>query len=262
MEQSLRLREKMKMMNDYLVSIVIPVYNAAKCITDTVQSVRSQTVHNWELLLVDDGSTDRSVEIMQEFENDNIRIIRQENSKSAALARNRGIQEARGRYLAFLDADDLWAPDKLEKQLAFIQEQEAAFTFTGYEFADEEGIGVQKIVRVPAKLSYKAALKNTTIFTSTVMFDLTKISKEEIMMPNVPSEDTATWWRILKSGYTAYGLDESLTLYRRGTGTLSSNKIIAVKRVWNLYRNVEHLSIPRSCYCFCFYAVRAVIRRM
>ncbi len=249
-------------MNEKLISVVIPVYNAAKCITDTVQSVRSQTLQNWELILVDDGSTDRSVEIMRAFANDNIKLFCLEGSKSAALARNRGIGEATGRYLAFLDADDLWSPDKLEKQLEFMREREAAFSFTGYEFADEQGIGVQKIVSVPAKLNYRAALKNTTIFTSTVMFDLSKIAKDDILMPNVASEDTATWWKILKKGYTAYGLDEPLTLYRRGTGTLSSNKIIAVKRIWNLYRNVEHLSIPRSCYCFCFYAVRAVLRRI
>lgn len=249
-------------MSEDLISIVVPVYNAAKCITDTVQSVRSQTLRNWELILVDDGSTDRSVEIMRAFANDNIKLICLEGSKSAALARNRGIREASGRYLAFLDADDLWSPDKLEKQIKFMRGQGAAFSFTGYEFADEQGIGVQKIVSVPAKLNYRAALKNTTIFTSTVMFDLSKIAKEDILMPNVASEDTATWWKILKKGYTAYGLDEALTLYRRGSGTLSSNKIIAVKRIWNLYRNVEHLSIPRSCYCFCFYAVRAVLRRI
>lgn len=249
-------------MSEDLISIVVPVYNAAKCITDTVQSVRSQTLRDWELILVDDGSTDRSVEIMREFANDNIKLICLKGGKSAALARNRGIREASGRYLAFLDADDLWSPDKLEKQLKFMCEKEAAFSFTGYEFADEQGIGVQKIVSVPAKLNYRAALKNTTIFTSTVMFDLHRIAKEDILMPNVASEDTATWWKILKKGYTAYGLDEALTLYRRGSGTLSSNKIIAVKRIWNLYRNVEHLSIPRSCYCFCFYAVRAVLRRI
>ncbi len=249
-------------MNEELISIVVPVYNAAKCITDTVRSVRSQTLQNWELILVDDGSTDRSVDIMREFANDNIKLICLEGSKSAALARNRGIGEAAGRYLAFLDADDLWSPDKLEKQIQFMREREAAFSFTGYEFADEQGIGVQRIVSVPAKLNYRSALKNTTIFTSTVMFDLSRITKEDILMPNVASEDTATWWKILKKGYTAYGLDEPLTLYRRGTGTLSSNKIIAVKRIWNLYRNVEHLSVPRSCYCFCFYAVRAVLRRI
>ncbi|HOO28956.1 MAG TPA: glycosyltransferase family 2 protein [Lachnospiraceae bacterium] len=249
-------------MNEDMVSVIIPVYNAAKCISDTVQSVRSQTYTNWELILVDDGSTDRSVEIMQEFANDDIRLIRTDGGKSAALARNRGIMEAKGRYLAFLDADDLWNPDKLEQQVAFMKREAVAFSFTGYEFADEEGVGVQKIVKVPAKLKYGAALKNTTIFTSTVMFDLKKISREAVMMPNVASEDTATWWKILKNGYTAYGLNESLTLYRRGSGTLSSNKVIAVKRIWNLYRNVEHLSVPKSCYCFCFYAVRAVIRRM
>ncbi|NLG03267.1 MAG: glycosyltransferase family 2 protein, partial [Clostridia bacterium] len=228
------------------VSVVIPVYNAAKCIEDTIQSIRSQTFTDWELIMVDDCSTDDGLEIMKSYLSERIHLIRKERGGGAAKARNEGIDAARGRYLAFVDADDLWSPEKLEHQLAFMKENDCAFSFTGYEFADENGIGVQKIVRVPSKIKYQAALKNTTIFTSTVMFDLTKISKEFIHMPDVPSEDTATWWSILKKGYDAYGLDESLTLYRRSRGTLSSNKVIAVKRIWNLYRNVEHLSVIKS----------------
>lgn len=248
--------------NGPLISIVVPVYNAVKCIEDTIQAIRSQTFSDWELIMVDDCSTDDSIEIMKSYESKSIKLIRLKEGSGAAFARNAGIDAARGRYIAFVDADDLWSPDKLERQLAFMKENNCAFSFTGYEFADENGIGVQKIVRVPKNIGYKAALKNTTIFTSTVMFDMTKITKEEIYMPNVPSEDTATWWRILRSGYIAYGLDEALTLYRRSMGTLSSNKVLAVKRVWNLYRNIEKLSIIRSVYCFCFYAVRAVIRRL
>lgn len=250
------------MMNETLVSIVVPVFNAASYISDTILSVKSQTYEDWELLLIDDGSTDSSVEIMKTFENEKIHVLEMTGNKSAALARNLGIKEAKGRFIAFLDADDLWMPDKLFKQVAFMLDKRATFSFTGYEFADEQGVGVEKIVRVPSRMNYKDALKNTTIFTSTVMFDLTRISKEQIYMPNVPSEDTATWWKVLKSGYQAIGLDEALTLYRRSGGTLSSNKLIAVKRIWNLYRHVEHLSVLKSAYCFCFYAVRAVLRRM
>lgn len=249
-------------MNEIKVSIVVPVHNAAKCIEDTIQSVRSQTMQDWEMILVDDGSTDSSVEIMERYVCDNIHIIKSGKGVGAAGARNKGLRAAQGRYLAYIDADDLWSPDKLERQLAFMEENECAFSFTGYEFADENGVGVEKIVHVPSKMNYRAALKNTTIFTSTVMFDMTKISKNLLTMPNVASEDTATWWKILKKGYTAYGFDEALTLYRRSSGTLSANKLTAVKRIWNLYRNVEKLSVFKSAYCFCFYAVRAVIRRL
>ncbi len=256
-------------MNKGLVSVIVPVYNAGKWIEDTILSVKSQTYRDWELILVDDGSSDDSAEIIRHYAADNIRLISYDDKEKekgknhgAAYARNRGVKEAKGRYICFLDADDLWSPDKLEKQLKHMEENDAAFSFTGYEFADESGIGVQKIVRVPKEIGYKQALKNTTIFTSTVMFDMDKLSKEDIKMPSVPSEDTATWWKVLKKIGKAYGLDEQLTLYRRSAQTLSSDKMTAVSRIWNLYRNVEGMGVIHSAYCFVFWAVRALIRRM
>ena len=245
-----------------LVSIIVPVFNAGKWIEDTILSVKSQTYKDWELILVDDQSTDNSVKVMELFEGPDIKIIKTSRNHGAAYVRNLGVSEAKGQYICFIDADDLWSPDKLEKQLAFMKEKDAAFSFTGYEFADASGIGVQKIVRVPQTITYRQALKNTTIFTSTVMFDMEKLDKEDIMMPEVPSEDTATWWKVLKKIGRAYGLDEALTLYRRGSGTLSSNKMTAIQRIWNLYRNVEGLNVIYSAYCFVFWAVRATIRRM
>lgn len=248
------------MIND-LVSVVIPVYNAEKSIEDTIRSIKAQSYSNYEIILVDDGSADKSAEIIEKYICDNIRFLRNDG-KGAALARNKGIEAARGRFISFIDADDLWDPQKLEKQLAFIEKHDAAFSFTGYEFADEYGISVNKLVQVPLTITYNQALKNTTIFTSTVIFDMTKLTKEQIYMPNVKSEDTATWWKVLKTGIRAYGLNEGLTLYRRSSGTLSSNKFEAIKRIWNLYRNVEKLSVIYSSYCFCFWALRAVIRRI
>lgn len=255
-------------MNEGLVSVVIPVFNAARFISDTIMSVKSQTYTEWELILVDDGSTDNSLEIMQRMAaeqnrgGEQIRVIELGGNQKAAKARNRGVLEAKGRYIAFLDADDLWDPEKLSKQVAMMRDLDCAFSFTGYEFADEDGIGVQKIVHVPEKISYRKAVKNTTIFTSTVMFDLGKLTKEDIEMPDVPSEDTATWWKVLKKIPYAYGLDEDLTLYRRGGTTLSSNKVEAVKRTWNLYRRVEHFGLLRSAWCFLFYLFHATMRRI
>ena len=248
--------------NNNLVSIIVPVYNAEKWIEDTILSVKSQTYKEWELILVDDGSTDSSASIIKEYVCDRIKYIKEGKNNKAAITRNLGIREANGRYIAFIDADDLWLNDKLEKQLAFIERTGAAFSFTGYEFADASGLGVQKIVHVPSKITYRQAIKNTTIFTSTVIFDMNKLSKEDIYMPEVPSEDTATWWKVLKKEEYAYGLDEALTLYRRTELTLSSNKFTAIRRIWNLYRNVEHFNIFYSLYCFIQWAIRAVIRRM
>lgn len=249
-----------------LVSVIVPVYNAEKFIREAMDSVRAQTYENWELLLVEDGSNDGSVDVITgyiaETQETRIRLIRQPSNQGAARARNRGVREAAGRYIAYLDADDLWMPEKLEHELRFVEEKDAAFAFTGYEFADERGVGLGKIVRVPETLVYRQALSNTTIFTTTVMFDTAKISKELLEMPEIKSEDTALWWRILKDGYTAYGLDENLARYRRAGRTLSSNKLKAIRRIWNLYRKAEGLNLARSIWHFCFWAVRAVWRRV
>lgn len=252
-------------MIDELVSIIVPVYNAEKFINDTIQTVLNQTYKNWELLLVNDCSTDNSKKIIEEYEKKDKRIhlIELEQNSGAAIARNTGIENSKGRYIAFLDADDLWDKRKLEKQLKFIKENNYEFTYTGYEFADENGNKNGKIVEVPNNINYKQALKNTTIFTSTVIFDTKKLDKELIKMPNVKrGQDTATWWKVLKTGVVAHGLQESLSIYRRSNNTLSSNKLKALKRTWNLYRNVEHLPLIYSLFNFLCYCFNAVKRRI
>ena len=247
-----------------LISIVMPVYNAAAYLEKTIGSAQGQTCQNWELIAVDDCSSDNSFEMLRRMAEQDPRIhpVKQEKNAGAAMARNRGIQLAKGRYLAFLDSDDLWAEQKLEKELAFLKERQAAFVFTSYEFGDSEGRGNGKIVHVPAELTYRKALSRTVIFTTTVLFDLEKIDKKLVMMPDVKSEDTATWWQILRSGYTAFGLDENLAVYRRPASSLSSNKVEAVRRIWNLYRNQDKLSLAESAGHFCFWAWRAVARRV
>lgn len=249
-----------------LISIIVPVYNVEKYIEETMGCVAVQTYPEWELLLVEDGSRDNTVEIIQGcmdgYPEGKIRLIRQPSNMGAARARNRGLQEARGRYITFLDADDLWAPEKLEKELFFLREKGAAFVFTGYEFADSQGQGTGKVVHVPERLTYRQALSNTTIFTSTVMFDTEKIPRQELEMPVIKSEDTALWFRILRSGYTAYGLDENLVSYRRTGGSLSANKLEALRRIWNLYRRAEGLGLWESMGHFVLWAVRAVKRRV
>lgn len=249
-----------------LVSIIVPVYNANKYIEATVKTVQEQSYENWELLLVDDGSTDGSTETIKRIVEADVtnRIVPlfPEEHGSAARARNFGLEHAKGRYIAFLDADDLWEKDKLTEELSFMKEKEAGFVFTGYEFADANGKGTGKVVKVPETLSYKQALKNTTIFTSTVLIDLEKIDRSLVMMPEMKSEDTATWYKILRNGNLAYGLDKNLVKYRRVAQSLSSNKLEAIRRIWNLYRKAEKLSVVYSAYNFVFWAFRAVLRRI
>lgn len=249
---------------DDLISIVVPVYQVETFIAETIESVQKQSYQNWELILVDDCSKDGSCAIIGRMaaEDSRICLIRQERNQGAAAARNCGVRRAKGRYLCFLDSDDLWEPDKLSEELSFMQEKQAGFVFTGYEFADEYGNGLGKIVRVPGEITYSEALKNTTIFTSTVMFDRRKIKDEDIFMPAIASEDTATWWHLLKVYGNAYGLDKNLVKYRRSANTLSSNKIEAIKRIWRLYRRQEKLNVFYSAYCMGFWALRAVLRRV
>lgn len=248
------------------VSIIVPVYNAEKYIEETIRRVVAQTYTDWELLLVVDGCGDRSAQVIQQYRDaegeSRLRLIVREENQGAARARNRGLQEAKGRYIAYVDADDLWMPEKLELELRFMKEKQAAFVFSGYEFADQDGRGTGKVVHVPEQLNYREALKNTTIFTSTVLFDTRRISRELLEMPDIKSEDTALWWKVLRNGYTAYGLDRNLVLYRRPARSLSSNKLEAIRRIWNLYRRAEGLSVPYSLYNLCFWAVRAVCRRV
>lgn len=251
-------------MREDLVSIIVPVYNAEQFIEETIKSVLKQTYKNWELILVNDKSNDKSADIINEnYLKDNIRLINLEKNSGAAIARNVGIEEAKGKYIAFLDADDLWKKEKLEKQIKFAKKNNYDFTFTGYEFITEEGKRTEKVVGVPKSINYKQALKNTVIATSGVILNVESLGKDLIKMPNVRrGQDTATWWKILKTGKVAYGLNESLHFYRKNKNSLSSNKFIALKRTWNIYRKVEKLPLIKSMYYFTFYIMNAIKRRI
>lgn len=258
-----------------MVSIVIPVYNAEAFIKDTMQSVIDQTYTDWEMILVDDQSTDGSAGVIENVISEHpetpIRLIKLSEGGSAARARNAGIEAAQGRYIAFLDADDVWYPEKLQKETEFLKElrkgdnaetKNAGFVFTAYEFGDENAKPNGRMTKVPGKLPFRKALSRTIIFTSTVLIDTEIIPKEMIYMPEIPSEDTATWWKILKSGHVAYGLNEPLVIYRRPASSLSSNKGKAVKRIWRLYREIAGLNVIQSCWYFARWAVRATFRRV
>ena len=249
-----------------MISVIVPVYNAKNYICETMEMVRGQSHEDWELLLIDDASLDESVKLIEGYlkkqKDPRIRLIKKENNEGAAAARNRGIKEAKGRYIAFLDADDIWRKDKLEKQLAFMEKHQSSFVFTSYEFGDEKAVGTGKIVHVPKKLTYEQALSRTVIFTSTVLLDTTRIKKELIYMPLVPSEDSATWWQILRNGHVAEGMDVVTAIYRRPEQSLSSNKLKAMQRIWFLYRKVEKINILKSCCLFIGWALRATARRI
>ena len=191
-----------------------------------------------------------------------VMLLQKQKNEGAARARNTGLDMAQGRYIAFLDADDVWYPEKLEREMRFMRQKEAGFVFTAYEFGDSQARPTGRVVHVPERLTYRQALSRTVIFTTTVLFDRKRIPDRLLRMPAVASEDTATWWQILREGYTAWGLSEVLAVYRRPAKSLSSNKAEAVRRIWNLYRRQEKLSVAASAGYFIMWAYRATKRRI
>lgn len=248
---------------DGLVSIIIPVYNASKYVEDAINCILQQTYEKIEIIMIDDGSTDDTLEKIKRFEDERIRVYSNQENCGPAATRNRGIDTARGRYLAYMDADDLCTSNKIEKQVCFMKETDCAFSFTGYQFADETGVRNGKVVNVPDVVDYEYALRHTVISTITVMFDRYKIPNEILYMPlDARAEDTATWWKILRNGYKAYSINEPLSVYRRHRGSRSSNKASAVYGVWRMYRRNEQLGLLKSMVCFVSYLWNAVKRRI
>lgn len=250
-------------MREGLVSIITPVYNAEEFLKDTIDSVITQTYENWELLLIDDCSTDSSSKIISEYmvNDSRIKYIKLDKNSGAAVTRNTGLSLAEGRYIAFLDSDDIWMPTKLERQIDLLQKNEVGFCFTSYRYVMQNGEPMSKVARAPERIDYNGLLKNTIIGCSTVLIDKRIIG--DFRMTNVRrGQDTATWLQLLKRTDYAYGIYDDLVWYRVVSGSLSDNKITAIKRTWNTYRNVEHLSLPKAMYVFVFYAYNAVKKRI
>lgn len=246
--------------NNYLISIITPSYNSEKYISKTIDSVLFQTYQNWEMIVVDDVSPDNSNKIIEEYckKDNRINLIKLEQNSGAAVARNRAIKEAKGRYIAFLDADDMWKPNKLGKQIEFMRKNNYAFTYTAYEKIDENGLVFGEI-GVPLKVSYNQLLKTCVIGCLTAVYDTNKLGK--VYMPtNTKREDFATWLNILKKVDFAYGIKQNLSQYRVYKSQSSNKKVKMAKENWKLYREIEKLNLLKACYYFSHYAVRGVLR--
>ncbi|WP_024621019.1 glycosyltransferase family 2 protein [Metaclostridioides mangenotii] len=250
-------------MNEPLVSIITPVYNSEKFLSETIECIQNQTYKNWQLLLIDDCSNDNSSEVIKRYSEHESRIkyIKLDNNSGAAVSRNKGLSLAEGRFVAFADSDDLWDSKKLEKQVGYMLKKNVGFTFTSYRYMKEDGTKTNKVARAPEKIDYEGLLRNTIIGCSTVVIDRDILGNFE--MPLVRrGQDTATWLQLLKTEKYAYGIYDDLVFYRLVGNSISSNKIKALKRTWNTYRNVEKLSLPKSMYVFCFYVFNAIKKRV
>jgi len=246
-----------------LVSIITPSYNSQRFIKETIDSVLAQSYQDWEMIIVDDCSNDDSVKYIQKLIKDEARIILLSLKKNvgAAQARNKALEVAKGKYIAFLDSDDIWLPEKLEKQLAFMQKNNHVFIFTSYTPISEDGTEEYSAIHVPSEIDYTGYCKNTIIGCLTVIIDKEKTG--DFRMPNIKSShDMALWLLLMKRGFTAYGLDEVLAKYRLVSTSNTSKKYKAAKDVWKVYRELEELSIIKSSWYFMHYGFNAIKKRI
>ncbi len=245
-------------MND-LVSIITPLYNLEDYISETIESVINQSYKNWELIIIDDFSTDKSVECVKQYKNKDSRIILIKNPKNygPAISRNNGLNIVKGRFICFLDSDDYWAPHKLENQVRFMITNNYGFTFSSYYKVINQNV-TKKIIQAKKKVTYSDILKSNYIGCLTTMLDREKINIPIVMPEILKRQDHALWIKIIKSGVEAYGISEPLAYYRVRQNSVSSNKIDAIQHQWKLYRKVEKLSFYRSVYYMCTYSIHGL----
>ena len=242
------------------VSIIVPMYNAEKFIGKTIESVLSQTYENWEMLIMNDVSTDNSLAVVNEYakKDDRIKVLNTEKNMGVVKGRNHLIDLANGKFIAFLDADDYWHSQKLEKQIQFMKEKNAGISCTEYTRVKENGEKINEVV-IKSEISYTDMLKNNYLGCLTVMYDVEKVGKRYFKELE-KNEDYVLWLEIVKDVKTIFGLKENLAYYRVLDNSRSSNKAKTAKVRWEIYRKVEKLPFLNSVYYFLHYAVRAVLK--
>ena len=237
------------MIKDPLVSIITPCYNSEKFIAETIQSVQNQTYQNWEMIIVDDGSSDQTVAIIKTLMKIDSRIhfFPLENNVGAAKARNIGINYAKGKYITFLDADDIWFTDFIANSIRTIDETGIHFVFSSYKRSNENLEFVYSDFIVPQKVIYTDILKTNSISCLTAFIDIEILGKKT--MPEINKrQDMGLWLKYLKEIPFAYGIQETMAIYRIRENSLSRNKANLLKYQWQFYREIEQLNVFRSAY--------------
>jgi len=241
------------------VSIIIPAYNSGKYIDKTIKGIISQTYKDWEVIVIDDCSVDDTKEIVMKYQKTDKRIkyLQLDKNSGPAMARNMGIEKSNSRYIAFCDSDDIWMPEKLEKQLSEMEISKSVICFTSYTKMSEDGVITKSIVRAPCVVKYEDMLKSNYIGCSTAIYDTQICGK--VYMPNIiKRQDYGLWLKILKDGCLAIGLYDSYVYYRVRKGSVSGNKILAAKYHWKILREVAELPIYRAARYFLDYAINGI----
>lgn len=251
------------MENQPLVSVIMPCYNTEKYIAQSIESVIRQTYPNWELVITDGPSSDNTVPIVKKYceQDQRIHLITPSKHQGIAEARHTSIMNSHGRYLAFLDSDDIWMNDKLEKQVAFMEKTGYAFTYGNYEILNMDGTLTGKVIHNGGIVDYEKYLGNTILGCGSVMLNKEKV--DQIVQPSDEvNDDMALWCSIMRHGIKAYPMDEVLYQYRIRNNGASSHRMKMVKSVWKVYRKQEKLSLMKSISCFVCYAFNAFKKRL
>lgn len=246
-----------------LVSIIMPTYNVGALVIETVSTVIEQSYTNWELLVVDDCSTDNTRELLANLakQDPRIKCLFSEKNVGAGGSRNIGLSKAQGKYIAFLDSDDLWLPDKLESQIAFMKENSAPICHTSFSFIDENGHPRKGAVHVSPLVKLEDNLKNTEIGTSTAMIDRTIVGSDFRFSHLRARQDLKLWIELLGKGFTSYGLEKVLVKYRVRSGSVSSNKWKMLYVTFKVYMSTRQLSFTKRVYCYLNYVANAIKKR-
>lgn len=241
-----------------LISILMAAYNSEKTIRYAIDSVLVQTFHDWELLIIDDCSADNTLNVAESYKDTRIRILKNDRNCGVSLTRKKGLDAAEGDWIAVLDSDDMWAPDKLEKQIALVRLTDAALVFTGSAFIKADGMPIDWQLHVPDRLNYHELLKQNLISNSSVLVK-TDLYRKNYAIGDEIHEDFAIWIGITQEGKLAYGIDEPLLIYRISQSSKSGDKIKSAKMNWNTYR---YVGIPpaKAAYYMCWYIVNGLLK--
>ena len=247
-----------------LVSIVTPAYNTAAFIGPTISSVRDQTFEDWELIVADDASDDETVALVRAAADaeSRVRLVTLTARTGPAGARNAGLARARGRYVCFLDSDDLWLPGKLEAQLAFMTATGCAVSHTGYRRMSADGQRIGRCILPPERLDYRALLRNPAIANHTSMVDTGLTGPIQIDESGYRAHDYILWLGLARHGFEIRGLRQDLARYRTRAGSVSSRPLRSAYWVWRIYRDIENLDPATAARCLLAYGVRAAAKRL